>query len=111
MSTALATFEKNLAVGNIESYISWANQIPALSQAEEFELANKLRQEGDLAAAKKLVLHHLRFVIHVAKGYVGYGLPLADLIQEGNIGLMKAVRKFDPSNGVRLVSYAVHWIK
>lgn len=111
MSTALATFEKNLALGNIESYISWANQIPALSQAEEFELANKLRQEGDLAAAKKLVLHHLRFVIHVAKGYVGYGLPLADLIQEGNIGLMKAVKKFDPSNGVRLVSYAVHWIK
>jgi RNA polymerase sigma-32 factor len=111
MSTALVNLEKNLALGNIESYISWANQIPALSLAEELELTNKLKKDGDLEAAKKLVLHHLRFVIHVAKGYIGYGLPLADLIQEGNIGLMKAVKKFDPSNGVRLVSYAIHWIK
>lgn len=111
MSTALVNLEKNLALGNIESYISWANQIPALSHAEELELTNKLKKDGDLEAAKKLVLHHLRFVIHVAKGYIGYGLPLADLIQEGNIGLMKAVKKFDPSNGVRLVSYAIHWIK
>lgn len=111
MSTALANIQNNLALGNIESYISWANQIPILSQDEEIELTNKLKEDGDLEAAKTLVLHHLRFVIHVAKGYIGYGLPLADLIQEGNIGLMKAVKKFDPTNGVRLVSYAVHWIK
>ena len=111
MSTALANIQNNLALGNIESYISWANQIPILSQAEELELTTKLKKDGDLEAAKTLVLHHLRFVIHVAKGYIGYGLPLADLIQEGNIGLMKAVKKFDPANGVRLVSYAVHWIK
>ena len=111
MSTALANIQNNLALGNIESYISWANQIPILSQAEELELTTKLKKDGDLEAAKTLVLHHLRFVIHVAKGYIGYGLPLADLIQEGNIGLMKAVKKFDPTNGVRLVSYAVHWIK
>ncbi|MEE3003135.1 MAG: RNA polymerase sigma factor RpoH [Pseudomonadota bacterium] len=111
MSYELATVERNLALGNIESYISWANQIPLLSQAEELELTNKLKNNNDIEAAKKLILHHLRFVIHVAKGYMGYGLPLADLIQEGNIGLMKAIKKFNPTEGVRLVSYAVHWIK
>jgi RNA polymerase sigma-32 factor len=111
MTTCLATLEKNLTLGNIESYISWASQIPVLSMEEEVELTTKLYDKKDLAAAKKLILHHLRFVIHVARGYSGYGLPLADLIQEGNIGLMKAIKKFNPHKGVRLVSYAVFWIK
>jgi RNA polymerase sigma-32 factor len=111
MTTCLAALEKSLTLGNIESYISWAYQIPVLSMAEEVELTTKLHDHEDLAAAKKLILHHLRFVIHVAKGYKGYGLPLADLIQEGNIGLMKAIKKFNPHKGVRLISYAVFWIK
>lgn len=97
--------------GSLESYISAANMIPILSAEKEQELAIRLHDEGDLDAARQLVMSHLRFVVHVARGYSGYGLPLADLIQEGNVGLMKAVKRFDPSVGVRLVSFAVHWIR
>ena len=105
---------QNLAlapVGNLESYIRAANAWPMLSADEERALAEKLHYQGDLEAAKTLILSHLRFVVHVARNYAGYGLPQADLIQEGNIGLMKAVRRFNPEVGVRLVSFAVHWIK
>ena len=98
-------------VGNLESYIRAANTWPMLSADEERELAEKLHYQGDLEAAKRLILSHLRFVVHIARNYSGYGLPQADLIQEGNIGLMKAVRRFNPEVGVRLVSFAVHWIK
>jgi RNA polymerase sigma-32 factor len=98
-------------LGSLDHYIQAANAIPVLSAAEEFELATRLRDANDLEAAKRLVLSHLRFVVHVARGYAGYGLQLGDLIQEGNIGLMKAVRRFDPNVGVRLVSFAVHWIR
>ena len=97
--------------GSIEAYIRAANSYPMLTAEEEKELAERLHYEGDLEAAKTLILSHLRFVIHVARSYSGYGLPQADLIQEGNIGLMKAVRRFNPEVGVRLVSFAVHWIK
>ncbi|MRS17173.1 RNA polymerase sigma factor RpoH [Enterobacteriaceae bacterium RIT691] len=98
-------------VGNLESYIRAANAWPMLTADEERALAEKLHYQGDLEAAKTLILSHLRFVVHVARNYSGYGLPQADLIQEGNIGLMKAVRRFNPEVGVRLVSFAVHWIK
>ncbi|SDW62513.1 RNA polymerase sigma factor RpoH [Nitrosomonas communis] len=99
-------------VGNsIESYIQTVNRFPMLSQEEEIRLARCLRDENDIEAAHHLVLSHLRVVIMIARGYLGYGLPHADLIQEGNIGLMKAVKRFDPERGVRLVSFAVHWIK
>ncbi|GKX59372.1 RNA polymerase sigma factor RpoH [Leminorella grimontii] len=97
--------------GSLEAYIRAANSYPMLTADEERELAERLHYHGDLAAAKKLILSHLRFVVHVARNYSGYGLPQADLIQEGNIGLMKAVRRFNPEVGVRLVSFAVHWIK
>ncbi|MGL5948187.1 MAG: RNA polymerase sigma factor RpoH [Aeromonas sp.] len=97
--------------GSLESYIHAVNAIPVLTVEEEQRLAQRLQQEGDLEAARQLVLSHLRFVVHVAKSYAGYGLAQADLVQEGNIGLMKAVKRFDPSVGVRLVSFAVHWIK
>ena len=97
--------------GSIEGYIRAANEYPMLTAEEEKSLAERLYYDGDIEAAKKLVLSHLRFVIHVARGYSGYGLPQADLIQEGNIGLMKAVKRFNPEVGVRLVSFAVHWIK
>ena len=97
--------------GSIEAYIRAANSYPMLTAEEEKELAERLHYEGDLEAAKTLILSHLRFVIHVARSYSGYGLPQADLIQEGNIGLMKAVRRFNPEVGVRLVSFAVPWIK
>ncbi len=97
--------------GSLEAYMQAASQIPMLGAEEERELATRLREEGDFNAARQLVLAHLRFVIHVARGYSGYGLPHADLIQEGNIGLMKAVKRFDPSVNVRLVSFAVHWIR
>lgn len=97
--------------GSIEGYIRAANEYPMLTAEEEKELAERLYYHEDIEAAKKLVLSHLRFVIHVARGYSGYGLPQADLIQEGNIGLMKAVKRFNPEVGVRLVSFAVHWIK
>ncbi|HEB94478.1 MAG TPA: RNA polymerase sigma factor RpoH [Gammaproteobacteria bacterium] len=97
--------------GSLEAYVQAASQIPMLGVEEERKLATRLREEGDLNAARQLVLSHLRFVIHVARGYSGYGLPQADLIQEGNIGLMKAVKRFDPGVNVRLVSFAVHWIR
>jgi len=97
--------------GSIESYISAAYQMPMLSEKEEYELAVRFKEEQDLAAAQRLVLSHIRFVIKIARGYAGYGLPQQDLIQEGTVGLMKAVRRFDPEIGVRLVSFAVHWIK
>ena len=97
--------------GSIESYIQAVSGINMLSADEEKSLAQRLFDDGDLEAARKLVMSHLRFVVHVAKSYAGYGLPQADLIQEGNIGLMKAVKRFDPNVGVRLVSFAVHWIK
>jgi len=97
--------------GSIESFISAANRVPMLSEAEEQALARRLRDEGDVDAARQLVTSHLRLVIAIARGYLGYGLPHADLIQEGNIGLMKAVKRFDPDRGVRLVSFAMHWIK
>ena len=99
------------AVGNIDAYIQAANRYPMLSEAEEIRLAERLRDDGDVDAARQLVLSHLRLVISIARGYLGYGLPHADLIQEGNIGLMKAVKRFDPARGVRLVSFAIHWIK
>ncbi|CUS47622.1 MAG: RNA polymerase sigma-32 factor RpoH [Idiomarinaceae bacterium HL-53] len=97
--------------GSLEAYISSVNSIPMLTADEEKSLAERLQENGDLEAAKKLIMSHLRFVVHVARGYSGYGLPQADLIQEGNVGLMKAVKRFDPTVGVRLVSFAVHWIK
>ena len=99
------------AVGSLESYIQTVNRFPMLSETEEIELAQRFRQEDDLEAARQLVLSHLRLVVSVARGYLGYGLPHADLIQEGNVGLMKAVKRFDPERGVRLVSFAIHWIK
>ncbi len=114
-STALTTELRNLslapATDSIDAYIAGVSTIPVLSAEEERELAVRLHQHGDLDAARGLILAHLRFVVHIAKGYLGYGLPLADLVQEGNIGLMKAVKRFDPEVGVRLVSFAVHWIR
>jgi len=98
-------------LGNIDTYISTANRLPMLTQEEEISLARRFRDHNDLEAAQSLVLSHLRLVVSIARGYLGYGLPHADLIQEGNIGLMKAVKRFDPDQGVRLVSYAMHWIK
>ncbi|HEY6966593.1 MAG TPA: RNA polymerase sigma factor RpoH [Burkholderiales bacterium] len=100
-----------LSAGSIESYIQAVNRIPMLSAESERELALRLRERNDLEAARTLVLSHLRLVVSVARGYLGYGLPHADLIQEGNIGLMKAVKRFDPARNVRLVSFAIHWIK
>ncbi|MDH5370974.1 MAG: RNA polymerase sigma factor RpoH [Gammaproteobacteria bacterium] len=97
--------------GSLESYLQAARNIPILSAEEERELATQLQEHGDLEAAQKLVLSHLRFVAHVARSYSGYGLALADLVQEGNIGLMKAVKRFDPTVGVRLISFAVYWIR
>jgi RNA polymerase sigma-32 factor len=97
--------------GSLDAYIQEVNKIPMLTLEEERELAFRYRDEGDLEAARRLVLAHLRFVVHVAKGYAGYGLQLGDLVQEGNIGLMKAVKRFDPDREVRLVSFAVHWIR
>ncbi|MCQ8879566.1 RNA polymerase sigma factor RpoH [Pseudoalteromonas shioyasakiensis] len=96
---------------SIDGYLQAVSTIPMLEAEQEKELATRLQEDGDLNAAKQLIMSHLRFVAHIAKGYSGYGLPQADLIQEGNIGLMKAVKRFDPSVGVRLVSFAVHWIK
>ena len=98
-------------IGSLSHYIQAANSVPVLSAEEEHALATRLREHDDLDAARQLVVSHLRFVVHIARGYAGYGLPLGDLIQEGNIGLMKAVRRFDPQVGVRLVSFAVHWIR
>lgn len=100
-----------LPIGSLDAYVARVNQIPMLTADEEISLARSFRSDGDLEAAKKLVLSHLRFVVSVARGYAGYGLAQGDLIQEGNIGLMKAVKRFNPEMGVRLVSFAVHWIK
>jgi RNA polymerase sigma-32 factor len=98
-------------VGSLETYIQTVNRFPILTQEEETSLARRYRNEGDIEAARQLVVSHLRVVVALARGYLGYGLPQADLIQEGNIGLMKAVKRFDPERGVRLVSFAVHWIR
>jgi RNA polymerase sigma-32 factor len=98
-------------VGSLDAYIQAVGSVPVLSKEDEQALANRFREENDLDAARELVLAHLRFVVHIAKGYTGYGLPLSDLIQEGNVGLMKAVKRFDPDYDVRLVSFAVHWIR
>lgn len=115
MSNALALRKPELMlagpVGSLDAYIRAVNSVPMLSEDEERELATRFREENDLDAARQLVLSHLRFVVHIARGYLGYGLQFADLIQEGNIGLMKAVKRFDPEVGVRLVSFAVHWIR
>src|SRR5664279_962322 len=99
------------SLGNLDAYIGAINRVPLLTQEEETDFARRLRDEGDLAAAGRLVVSHLRLVVSISRKYLGYGLPHGDLIQEGNIGLMKAVKRFDPDQGVRLVSYAMHWIK
>lgn len=111
MNQQLQLASLNLPLGSLDAYIHRVNQIPMLSAEEEQDCAHRFQNEGDLDAARRLVLAHLRYVVRVARGYLGYGLPLNDLIQEGNIGLMKAVKRFDPKIGVRLVSFAVHWIK
>jgi RNA polymerase sigma-32 factor len=115
MTTALATTNHELAlagpVGSLDAYIQAVGSIDVLSKEDEKSLAMRFRNEEDLDAARELVMAHLRFVVHIAKGYTGYGLPLNDLIQEGNVGLMKAVKRFDPDYDVRLVSFAVHWIR
>jgi RNA polymerase sigma-32 factor len=112
---ALVAKQTNLVfggpIGSLDSYVNRVSQIPALTKEEEYALATRFRSEGDLEAARRLVLSHLRFVVHFARGYLGYGLPMGDLVQEGNLGLMKAVKRFDPNVGVRLVSFAVHWIR
>ena len=100
-----------LPLGSLDAYINHVNKLPFLTEEEELNCAERFHEHGDLEAARMLVLAHLRYVVRVAKGYAGYGLPLEDLIQEGNVGLMKAVKRFNPSVGVRLVSFAVHWIK
>lgn len=110
MSNAL-TLPVNLSLGSIEEYVAAVNAMPRYSAEEERALALRFREHNDLEAARQLVLGNLRFVVHIARGYLGYGLPLPDLIQEGNIGLMKAVKRYDPTVGVRLVSFAVHWIR
>ena len=115
MTDAIAKFNKDLVlagpVGSLDAYIQAVGAIPVLSKEDEQTLANRFRDHEDLEAARDLVMAHLRFVVHIAKGYTGYGLPLNDLIQEGNVGLMKAVKRFDPNYDVRLVSFAVHWIR
>ena len=115
MSTAVALRNQELMlagpVGSLDAYIQAVGSVPVLSKEDEQALAIQFRDENDLDAARQLVLAHLRFVVHIAKGYTGYGLPLSDLIQEGNVGLMKAVKRFDPDYDVRLVSFAVHWIR
>ena len=115
MTTALALPNQDLMlagpVGSLDAYIQAVGGVPVLSKEDEQALAVRFREEEDLDAARELVMAHLRFVVHIAKGYTGYGLPLGDLIQEGNVGLMKAVKRFDPEYDVRLVSFAVHWIR
>ena len=98
-------------LGSLDAYLERVSRIPVLTREEEHQLAERFRTDEDLAAARQLVLAHLRFVVHIARGYLGYGLPMGDLVQEGNVGLMKAVKRFDPTVGVRLVSFAVHWIR
>ena len=115
MTTAVALRNQELMlagpVGSLDAYIQAVGSVPVLSKEDEQALAVRFREQDDLDAARELVLAHLRFVVHIAKGYTGYGLPLSDLIQEGNVGLMKAVKRFDPAYDVRLVSFAVHWIR
>jgi len=111
MSNSLMKFELAVPMGSLESYIHWAHQTPLLTAEEEVELAIHFAKTGDLEAARRMVMSHMRYVISVARGYMGYGLALADMVQEGAIGLMKAVKRFDPTKGVRLVSFATHWIK
>ena len=111
MSLQLQRLTMNLPIGSLDAYIHQVNQIPMLTLEEEYDCAQRFQDQGDVDAARSLVLAHLRYVVRVARGYLGYGLPLSDLIQEGNVGLMKAVKRFDPKMGVRLVSFAVHWIK
>lgn len=113
MTNKMQPLQSHLSVStaNLDSYVASAYQIPVLDAEQEHALALRLFDHNDLDAARTLILHHLRFVVQVARGYNGYGLPLADLIQEGNVGLMKAVKKFDPHKGVRLVSFAVHWVR
>jgi len=114
-TTALVAPQSDLALagplGSLDAYMDRVSRIAVLSREEEHELAVKYRSDDDLDAARKLVLAHLRFVVHIARGYTGYGLPIGDLIQEGNVGLMKAVKRFDPAVNVRLVSFAVHWVR
>src|SRR6202042_724881 len=114
-ATALVAPQSDLALagplGSLDAYMDRVSRIPVLSREEEHDLAVRYRADDDLDAARKLVLSHLRFVVHIARGYTGYGLPMGDLIQEGNVGLMKAVKRFDPSVNVRLVSFAVHWVR
>jgi RNA polymerase sigma-32 factor len=98
-------------IGSLDAYLERVSHLPVLSREQEVELARRYRRDDDLDAARDLVLSHLRFVVHIARGYSGYGLPMGDLVQEGNVGLMKAVKRFDPTLGVRLVSFAVHWIR
>ena len=115
MTDAVATINHDLVlagpVGSLDAYIQAVGAIPVLSKEDEQALSHRFRDQEDLDAARELVMAHLRFVVHIAKGYTGYGLPLSDLIQEGNVGLMKAVKRFDPDYDVRLVSFAVHWIR
>ena len=111
MGTDLQKIELTTPGKDIESYLACVHSIPILTPEQEKELAFKLYEKDDLDAALQLVIHHLRFVVHIARSYSGYGLPVGDIIQEGNVGLMKAVNKFDPNRGVKLVSFAVHWIK
>tara|TARA_B100001059_G_scaffold86820_1_gene84989 strand:+ start:7009 stop:7869 length:861 start_codon:yes stop_codon:yes gene_type:complete len=111
MGTQLQPSQINSPGKDIESYLSSVHAIPILTKEQEQELALKLYEEDDLDAARQLVIHHLRFVVHIARSYQGYGLPLGDIVQEGNVGLMKAVDRYDPHRGVKLVSFAVHWIK
>ncbi|MDF1795484.1 MAG: RNA polymerase sigma factor RpoH [Coxiellaceae bacterium] len=111
MTKDLLCLDRSLSVGTLSSYIHWVNTIPLLTKEEEVDLATKLRDFGDLEAARKMVMSHLRLVVRMARGYSGYGLSQEDLIQEGNIGLMKAVKRFNPDVGVRLVSFAIHWIR
>ena len=108
---ATMNFPVPSATGSLENYVQAVNRFPVLSQEEEHELATRFKSQDDLDAARQLVLSHLRVVVSIARGYAGYGLPQADLIQEGNIGLMKAVKRYDPDRGVRLVSFALHWIR
>ena len=111
MGTQLQPSQINSPGKDIDSYLSSVHAIPILTKEQEQELAIRLYEEDDLDAARQLVIHHLRFVVHIARSYQGYGLPLGDIVQEGNVGLMKAVDKYDPHRGVKLVSFAVHWIK
>ena len=113
--TALAPRHTDLALtgplGSLDAYLERVSRVPVLSREDEQALARRFRQDGDVDAARDLVLSHLRFVVHIARGYSGYGLPMGDIVQDGNVGLMKAVKRFDPEMGVRLVSFAVHWIR